>query len=78
VKKAVEKKDQDKRTALWWAACNGHTAVVHLLREYGANALIKDADKRTPGSHTPPLPKVRLYRSTVCLGRSPLADVAHV
>jgi ankyrin repeat protein len=50
MKKMVERKDQDKRTALWWAACNGHADVVRLLLPHGANPRVKDADKRTPGT----------------------------
>lgn len=48
-KKLLERKDEDKRTALWWAACNGHISTVQLLLNYGAIPTVKDADKRTPG-----------------------------
>lgn len=53
LKKVLERKDRDKRTALWWAACNGHADIVRLLLQHGAIPHVKDADKRTPGALPP-------------------------
>ena len=46
---AVDSKDRYGRTPLWWAAENGHEAVVELLVEKGADVNSKeDRDGRTP------------------------------
>ncbi|KAL6060367.1 SesA domain-containing protein [Balamuthia mandrillaris] len=48
LRKAVDKKEKDNgRTALWWAACNGHREVAEYLLKQGANPALKDFDGRT-------------------------------
>ncbi|KAF2463916.1 ankyrin, partial [Lindgomyces ingoldianus] len=44
----IEAKDNAKRTALHWAAENGHKRVVQLLVERGAHTAEKDYIGRTP------------------------------
>eukprot|EP01102_Stenamoeba_stenopodia_P001047 TRINITY_DN10932_c0_g1_i1.p1 TRINITY_DN10932_c0_g1~~TRINITY_DN10932_c0_g1_i1.p1 ORF type:complete len:428 (-),score=92.37 TRINITY_DN10932_c0_g1_i1:25-1308(-) len=44
----LEREDDDRRTALWLAASEGHYDVVELLLSTGADPLAKDFDKRTP------------------------------
>ena len=34
----VDLKDSDSWTLLWWAAANGHEAVVELLKSHGAQS----------------------------------------
>ena len=43
----VKATDRDGRTALIWAAQDGHEAVVRLLLEKGADVEAKDRDGRT-------------------------------
>lgn len=68
LKRLVERKDQDKRTALWWAACNGHKDIVLLLMDSRASLRVKDADQRTPGSLRTTSSKAHTLRSCVCRG----------
>jgi ankyrin repeat protein len=44
---AVDAVDPKKRTALMWAAANGHTAVVDFLHQQGADINARDSDGRT-------------------------------
>ena len=51
LEKGAELESEDKdygQTPLWWAAENGHEAVVKLLREKGAELESKDKNGRTP------------------------------